>query len=127
MLLPRLIQFRTNVRTVGKGLGATRPEQTSFVMSPEIRRASRERLKPTLPPFHIRNAREQGLRVRVTGILQETRFVRNLSNQSCVHDRDPVADLCNDRDVVGDEDYRPAVLPLPTVNDFQDPVLYDNV
>src|SRR6266699_3180227 len=72
----------------------------------QARRAARDRLEAVLRPRDARERTEQALRVRMQDALEDVLRGAFLDNLARVHDRDPVGDLRDDGDVVGDDDDR---------------------
>ena len=83
--------------------------------------------KTRFSALHIGDAFQEGLRVRMPRTSQERGLVRDFGRESRVHDRDSIANLRHDRDVVRHEDHRTSGVPLPILDDLEDSVLDDDV
>src|SRR5262249_7168133 len=78
---------------------------------PEFRHAAGNDVQRRLPRRQIRHALQQTLRVRVLRLLEDLPSRPDLDDLAGVHHRDPIGDLVDDTQIVGDEDDTQAELP----------------
>jgi hypothetical protein len=105
------------------GVGTPGMERTSRRLTKWTGNATRDRVK-SLPPFRaVRQGCQQGLGVRMPGMMEDMVSLPLLHNGAGIHHIDPVCDICEGgRRFVGNDEVGPAgqshgnhnPLPLPS-------------
>src|SRR5213080_2210289 len=93
----------------------------------EVRRRAGNPGQPRQRSAQRRERLQESLRVRVLWVRGEAQSRRGLDDLPRVHDRDPVRELEQQREVVRDEEHREAEVALEGFDLLQDLALYHDV
>src|SRR6266852_4493682 len=122
---------RSQQRTLGRlahvklpllreAMGAAGMEAAAARRIAEVRRRARNPRQPGQRAAQRRERLQEPLRVRVLWVRTEALGRRGLDDLSRVHDRDPVCELEQEREVVRDEEHGEAEVALESFDLLQD-------
>ena len=93
----------------------------------DLRWKARDGVEPPLPPPSSGTHAIKPFGIGMSGCIEHVGWWSGLDNAACIHDRDPVAELCDDAEIVGDEHQRHVPLAPELVEERQHLRLHGHV